>query len=556
METRGFLASGVAMEDIETIYLSELIGRWNEAVAGTSHPQPPVLFDKDIQITDIVEHTDYVKSGSCFVARVRTESDGHPFIEKAVAKGASVIVGQRAIEELDNQLVGVPYIQVEDSAIAEAWLSAAMFRFPSQHLTMIGVTGTDGKTTTTNIIYEMLRSAGIRSGMLSTIKASIGDSEEPLALHVTTPEAPIIQRYLREMVDAGLTHCVLEVTSHSLAQHRVDAIDFDLAVVTNISHEHLDYHGDYEGYFNAKASLFTGLDKPRWKLNSGKSEKGGVQKTALLNLDDDSYERLSQVVKAKLLAYAIHQDGDVLAGEIVYSPDRTRFNLHLPGIAGRNYLVESTLVGEFNVYNMLAAAGAGHILGLSPEEICRGIGAIDVLDGRMEQIKSGLEFQLMVDFAHTPNGLEKAIGAARAMTEGRIFTVFGSAGKRDVAKRRIMAEISARDADFTILTAEDPRTESLADILDMMADGCRSQGGIEGKNFWRERDRGRAIYFAISLAQPNDLILVCGKGHEQSMCFNTTEYPWDDRQAALSAIEAYLSGKPMINLGLPTFEDG
>ena len=291
METRGFLASGVAMEEIETIYLSELIGRWNEAVAGTSHPQPPVLFDKDIQITDIritdiVEHTDYVKSGSCFVARVRTESDGHPFIEKAVAKGASVIVGQRAIEDLDNQLVGVPYIQVEDSAIAEAWLSAAMFRFPSQHLTMIGVTGTDGKTTTTNIIYEMLRSAGIRSGMLSTIKASIGDSEEPLALHVTTPEAPIIQRYLREMVDAGLTHCVLEVTSHSLAQHRVDAIDFDLAVVTNISHEHLDYHGDYEGYFNAKASLFTGLDKPRWKLNSGKSEKGGVQKTALLNLDE------------------------------------------------------------------------------------------------------------------------------------------------------------------------------------------------------------------------------------------------------------------------------
>jgi UDP-N-acetylmuramoyl-L-alanyl-D-glutamate--2,6-diaminopimelate ligase len=544
------------MEDIETIYLSELIGRWNEAVAGTSHPQPPVLFDKDIQITDIVEHTDYVKSGSCFVARVRTESDGHPFIEKAVAKGASVIVGQRAIEELDNQLGGVPYIQVEDSAIAEAWLSAAMFRFPSQHLTMIGVTGTDGKTTTTNIIYEMLRSAGIRSGMLSTIKASIGDSEEPLALHVTTPEAPIIQRYLREMVDAGLTHCVLEVTSHSLAQHRVDAIDFDLAVVTNITHEHLDYHGDYEGYFNAKASLFTGLDKPRWKLNSGKSEKGGIQKTALLNLDDDSYEGLSQVVKAKLLTYAIHQDGDVVAGEIVYSPDRTRFNLHLPDTADRSYLVESTLVGEFNVYNMLAAAGAGHILGLSPEKICRGIGAIDVLDGRMEQIKSGLEFQLMVDFAHTPNGLEKAIGAARDMTDGRIITVFGSAGKRDVAKRRIMAEVSVRDADFTVLTAEDPRTESLEDILAMMADGCRSQGGIEGKNFWRVRDRGRAIYLALSLAQPNDLILVCGKGHEQSMCFNTTEYPWDDRHAALSAIEAFTSGKPMINLGLPTFEDG
>ena len=544
------------MEDIETINLSDLTGRWSEAVAGTSLPQPPALYDRDVQITDIVEHTDYVKLGSCFVARVRTESDGHPFIEKAIAKGASLIIGQRAKEELDIQLGSVPYIQVEDSAITEAWLSAAMFRFPSQHLTMIGVTGTDGKTTTTNIIFEMLQSAGIRSGMLSTIKASIADSEEPLALHVTTPEAPIIQRYLREMVDAGLTHCVLEVTSHSLAQHRVDAIDFDLAVVTNITHEHLDYHGDYEGYFNAKASLFTGLDTPRWKLSSGRSEKGGIQKTALLNLDDGSFESLSQVFDAKRLTYSIHQDGDIVAREIVYSPDRTRYNLHLPDVAGRSFLVESTLVGEFNVYNMLAAAGVGHILGLSPEEISRGIGATDVLDGRMEQIESGLDFLLMVDFAHTPNGLEKAIGAARSMTEGRIITVFGSAGKRDVAKRRIMAEISTRDADFTVLTAEDPRTESLADILTMMADGCRSQGGIEGKNFWRVRDRGRAIHFALSLAQPNDLILVCGKGHEQSMCFDTTEYPWDDRHAALTAVEAFLSGKPMINLGLPTFEDG
>lgn len=544
------------MEDIEGLFLNEIIGRWKEAVANTSLPQPPVFHDPDVQITDIVEHTDYVKFGSCFVARVRTESDGHPFIAKAVARGASLIIGQRTFEELNVDLGAVPYIRVENSAVAEAWLSAAMFNFPSQHLIMIGVTGTDGKTTTTNIIFEMLRSAGIRAGMLSTIKARIGDSDEPLALHVTTPEAPIIQKYLRMMVDAGLSHCVLEVTSHSLAQHRVDAVDFDLAVVTNITHEHLDYHGDFEGYFKAKSSLFNSLAKPRWSLNSGKREKDELRKTALLNLDDQSFELLSPVVQVRQLAYSIYQEGDVVAEEIVYSPDRTTYNLRLPDVSGRGFPVESNLVGEFNVYNMLAAAGAGHILGLSPEEIVRGIGALDNLDGRMEQIESELEFQVMVDFAHTPNGLEKALSAAKAMTEGRIITVFGSAGKRDVAKRRILAEISARDADMTILTAEDPRTESLAGILALMADGCRSQGGIEGRNFWRVRDRGQAIYFALTLAQPKDLILICGKGHEQSMCFEAIEYPWDDRHAVRIAIEAYLAGKPMINLGLPTFEDG
>ncbi|MGB3712848.1 MAG: UDP-N-acetylmuramoyl-L-alanyl-D-glutamate--2,6-diaminopimelate ligase [Candidatus Promineifilaceae bacterium] len=544
------------MEDRETTLLSTMLSRWEAAVEGTSLPQPPVYDGPDVPINELIEHTDYVKPGCCFIARVRTGSDGHPFIRNAVAAGASLIIGQRDIEELDVELGSVPYLQVQDSAIAEAWLSAAMYEFPSRHLVTIGVTGTDGKTTTTNLIFQVLRSADVRVGMLSTIKASIGGSEESLALHVTTPEAPVIQRYLRKMVDAGLTHCVLEVTSHSLAQHRVAAIEFDVAVLTNITHEHMDYHGDFQGYFDAKARLFRVLDGPIWNLKGENEEKEKIEKSALLNLDNQSFELVSPLIQAKQFTYSIRPAGDVVAEEIRYSASSTSYELRLPDDTGDRYPVKTSLVGEFNVHNTLAAAGVGYILGLSPEEISRGIGTVDVLSGRMESIDGGQDFHVIVDFAHTPNALEKAINAAQSMTDGRIITVFGSAGKRDVAKRRLMAEISARDADFTVLTVEDPRTESLDGILRMMADGCANQGGIEGKDFWRVRDRGQAIYFALSLARPDDLVLICGKGHEQSMCFETVEYPWDDRQATRTALEALHNGEPMADLGLPTFEDG
>lgn len=544
------------MKDREPTSVSTILTRWEAAVEGTSLPQPPQYDGPDVPISEFIEHTDYVKPGCCFVARVRTGSDGHPFVGKAVAAGASLIIGQRELEDLDVELGSVPYLQVQDSAITEAWLSAALYEFPSQHLVAIGVTGTDGKTTTTNLIFQILRSAGVRVGMLSTIKASFGESEEPLALHVTTPEAPVIQRYLRKMVDAGLTHCVLEVTSHSLAQHRVAAIAFDVAVLTNITHEHMDYHGDFQGYFDAKARLFRAIDGPAWNLKTGNEEKSKIEKSALLNLDDKSYDLISPLIQAKQYTYSIRPPGDIVAEEICYSASHTSYKLRLPDDTDYRNPVRSSLVGEFNVHNTLAAAGVGYILGLSHEEISRGIEAIGVISGRMEVIDGGQDFHVIVDFAHTPNGLEKAIRAAQSMTDGRIITVFGSAGRRDVDKRRLMAEISARDADLTVLTAEDPRTESLDGILRMMADGCSDQGGIEGKDFWRVRDRGRAIYFALSLARPNDLVLICGKGHEQSMCFAAVEYPWDDRQATRTALEALQKGQPMVDLGLPTFKDG
>jgi UDP-N-acetylmuramoyl-L-alanyl-D-glutamate--2,6-diaminopimelate ligase len=544
--------------------LHTLLADWAAAVAETSLPQPPAYSGPDIPLSGFVEHSDDVEPGKCFVARVRTGSDGHRYIDKAASGGASLILGQRPEEEVVQSLGGVAYLRVTDTAVAEAWLAAAWHGFPSRRLVMIGLTGTDGKTTTANLIFHILRAAGLKAGLISTIKASIGDEEEPLALHVTTPEAPLIQAYLRRMVEAGLTHCVLEATSHGLAQRRVEAIDFDIAVVTNITHEHLDYHGDYESYFEAKARLFESLAGGSWREGQQPAAnvyKDKATKTSVLNADDRSLKRLLGIPAARHLTYALDRPAGITATDLDYGPDTTSFTLHFPPSSSPAHPLTrslahpltTSLVGRFNVYNVLAAAAAGHALGVTPEHIAEGVSAVKSLPGRMEPIDRGQPFRVVVDFAHTPHSLEEALRAAREMTGGRIITVFGSAGKRDVVKRRLMAETAAAAADLTVLTAEDPRTESLDDILEMMAGGCRSRGGVEGTTFWRLPDRGQAIHFALTLARPEDLVLICGKGHEQSMCFGVVEYPWDDVRATGAALDAFLSGAPMPDLGLPTF---
>jgi UDP-N-acetylmuramoyl-L-alanyl-D-glutamate--2,6-diaminopimelate ligase len=533
--------------------LKQLLSSWQDAVAGTSLPQPPAWDGPDLQLTAFVEHTDHVEEGVCFVARVRTTSDGHRFAARAAELGATLIIGQLPPSDIEPPLPpGASYLQVADTAVTLAWMSAAWERFPGRQLVIAGITGTDGKTTTANFLFEVLRAAGYRVGLLSTVRAVIGGEEEPLALHVTTPEAPVVQRYLRRMVDAGLTHCVLEVTSHALAQHRVDAVNFDLAIVTNITHEHLDYHGSYEAYFADKSRLFQMLGAEPPQVPSHNRFKQQLPRTAVLNVDDSSYQKLSTIPVERQVTYSLEQNADVMARDLRFTAGATQFKLQLPG---QSIEVSSPFAGGFNVYNMTAAAAAAHVLSVPAAEIKTGIEALQSLRGRMERIDEGQPFQVIVDFAHTPNGLEKAIAAARGMTDGNVITVFGSAGKRDVEKRRLMAEISARMADKTVLTAEDPRTESLDEILEMMAGGCRSQGAVEGQDFWRVEDRGRAIYHALSLAGPDDLVLVCGKGHEQSMCFGVVEYPWDDCDATRTALRAFLDDEPMPDTGLPTYSD-
>lgn len=490
----------------------------------------------------ITENAQAVAPGGVFVARRGASVDGHELIGAAIAQGAAAVVGER-----DPAAVAcpVPYAQVADGRAALGPLAAAYYGHPSRRLAVIGVTGTDGKTSTCTLIHSILQAAGLPCGLITTVSAVIGDEEVPTGLHVTTPPAHEVQLYLARMVSAGLTHVVLEATSHGLAQGRVGGVAFDIAVLTNITHEHLDFHGTWEAYRRAKAQLFT--------LVATSPRKPGIPKAAVINADDPSADLMAHAAAGvdQLLRYTLDlvMPADLRAEAVEFGPDLTR--LTLVGPEGLEQPLETPLIGAFNVANILAAAGAAcALLGDQPERLraalAAGVRRMPPVPGRMERIDEGQDFIALVDFAHTPNALRRALEAARTLVApgGRVIAIFGSAGLRDREKRRMMAEIGMELADRVILTAEDPRTESLAGILHEMAQGCIRRGGVEGETFWRIMDRGRALAFGCSLARQGDLVIACGKGHEQSMCFGTVEYPWDDR----AALRAALRGEPLLTL--------
>ncbi|MCP4415702.1 MAG: hypothetical protein GY805_03705, partial [Chloroflexi bacterium] len=291
------------MKSKQSRHIKKLLADWQTAVAGTTHLQPPIYNGPDVNIPMFTEKTSEVVAGSSFVARVRTGSDGHPWIGKAIELGATFILAQRSPAEVGLEVPkNVIYWQVPDTATTLAWLSAAWYNFPSQKMVMIGVTGTNGKTSTAELIHAILSAAGCKTGMLSTLKAMVGDFEAAPELHVSTPEAPVVQWFLRQMVDAGLTHCILETTSHGLAQHRVTAVAFNIAVITNITHEHLDYHNSFEAYVQAKERLFQMIATN----DSAPKTAKAVLKTAVLNLDDSSYQRLAAIHAHQQLSYSLH----------------------------------------------------------------------------------------------------------------------------------------------------------------------------------------------------------------------------------------------------------
>ena len=522
-------------------------------------PLPFCMLDvPDLHITGISIDSRAVQPGHLFVAMQGGTVDGHNFIQHAIDQGAIAVVGDREMGGLS-----VPYIRLTSTRQALTWMAGAFYNWPGRKLTVVGVTGTDGKTTTTNLIYNILLAAGLKAGMISTVNAVIGDEMLDTGFHVTTPDAHDVQRYLAQMVKAGLTHVVLETTSHGWAQHRVDACEFDVGVVTNITHEHLDQHGSYENYRAAKARLFSSLE---W--TSVKPQ--GNPRLGVINRDDaKSFDYLNDFIKVNKLNYGLSEGADIRALDIEYSSSGIRFTAQ----SGDFQIdVASKLVGAYNVSNCLAALTATvYGLGIKPEIAAQGIASLDEIPGRMERIDLGQNFTAIVDFAHTPNALKSAIEAAREMIntsavknaksakkelnlgdlsglggsknqdhKPRVIAIFGSAGLRDKAKRRMMAEISAELADLTVLTAEDPRTESLEGILEEMAAGARLRGGSEMETFWRIPDRGHAIRFALGLAREGDIVLVCGKGHEQSMCFGAREFPWDDRTAMRAALSEML----------------
>lgn len=465
-----------------------------------------------------------VSPGDIFVA-TSDRIDGHQFIPQAIEKGAAAVIGSKSLA------LSVPYVRVEDTRGALATISAEFYGHPANDLTLIGVTGSDGKTTTVNFIYEILKAAGIKTGMISTVNAVIGEEALDTGLHVTTPEVFENEKYLRQIADAGLTHAILETTSHGLAARRISGEIFDIGVVTNITHEHLDYHGSWDAYLEAKGKLIRGLEVTQPKTNP-------IPPLAVLNRDDRSYDYLTVMTKARQISYGVEGPADVFAENIVNTPEKLTFTADGPGFS---LPVETSMIGNYNVLNILAAFSAT-ILGLEipPEAALEGIRRLKGVPGRMERISMGQDFLAMVDFAHTPFALQAALEAGRELMSGRVIAVFGSAGLRDKHKRRMMAEISAQKADLTILTAEDPRTESLDDILAEMAAGAVHMGGVEGKSFYRIPDRAEAIRFALRQARPGDLVMALGKGHEQSMCFVETEYPWDDRTAMRAALAEYL----------------
>jgi UDP-N-acetylmuramoyl-L-alanyl-D-glutamate--2,6-diaminopimelate ligase len=496
----------------------------------------------DTAVLGITADSRQVQPGSVFIAVSGASADGHRFIPDAIRRGAVAVVGELPLEGL-----AVPYIQVGDARQALAYLAAAHCGYPARRLVMIGVTGTDGKTTTSNLIYQILLAAGLRAGMISTVNAVIGDDVVETGFHVTTPDAPDVQLLLSQMVEGGLTHAVLETTSHGWAQHRIDACEFDIGVVTNITHEHLDYHGTYEAYRDAKARLFTSLAET-------KPKRTGNTRLAVLNRDDQSYEYLQEVTTVRQVSYGLGNEADLRAASLNLTADGISFTALEDGL---RIEIRSGLLGAYNVSNCLAALGATvEGLGIDPAIAARGIAALRGVPGRMERIELGQDFTAVVDFAHTPNALKVSLEAARNIVlprgrdraaASRVIAVFGSAGLRDKEKRRLMAEVSAQLADLTVLTAEDPRTESLDEILADMAAGARSKGGREGETFWRIPDRGEAIRFAVRMARPGDTVMACGKGHEQSMCFGAIEHPWDDRVAMRAALAELLGvdGPPM-----------
>lgn len=486
--------------------------------------------NRNIPLSGIVLDSRQVKPGYLFVALTGENVNGHQYIPSAIQNGAVAVMGCQPLSHLKEN-----YIQVNDCRKTLAYISAAFYGFPARNLTVIGVTGTDGKTTTVNLIHCILKAAGIKTGIISTVNAIIGDEILDTGFHVTTPEAPDVQKYLAQMAQRQpepLSHVVLEATSHGLAQHRVTGCEFDLGVFTNITHEHLDYHKSFDAYRDAKAMLIKHLvdtvEKP-----------GGNFRRVVINRDDNSYQYLSSISKSLLpqssvITYGLNSQSDFYPRDVISSKNGMQFEVCY---SGKNIPVTTQLFGNHNLSNCLAALSTTiGGLGIDGDLAALGVASMTGIAGRMERIDCGQDFMAIVDFAHTPNAIKVALESVRKIIPGRIIAVFGSAGLRDREKRRMMAENSAQLADISILTAEDPRTESLDMILAEMAGGMDSKGAIEGKTYWRMGDRREALRLAVNMAGPEDLVIAFGKGHEQSMCFGDIEYAWDDRVALRAAI--------------------
>ena len=464
------------------------------------------------EVTGLAYDSRNVRAGTLFFAVPGVHVDGHDYAAAAVKDGAIGVVVQRELEGL-----GAPQLVVDRTRRALADAADAWYGQPSKELEVIGITGTDGKTTTSFLAVELLRAGGRRPGLIGTVAADIGDERLPNEDRNTTPESLELQELLARMVEAGNESVVMEATSHGLALERTRNCRFDVGVVTSVTSEHLEFHGSLEAYRRAKARLV---------------EEAPL---AILNTDDEAYAFFRERARDRVLTYGIDADADLRATELVADAAGSRFTLVAPDWSGE---VTTPMPGRFNVSNALAALAIAHVEGVAWPVAVDALARTAGVPGRMERVDAGQPFAVVVDYAHTADSLGKVLRMLRPVTRGRLIAVFGSAGERDPTKRPAMGRVSAELADVTVVTDEDPRLEDPRAINEAIADGARGAGAVDGESLLVIDDRREAIARAMAMAREGDVVLLAGKGHETSIFYGADKLPWDDREAARDALAA------------------
>jgi UDP-N-acetylmuramoyl-L-alanyl-D-glutamate--2,6-diaminopimelate ligase len=488
-----------------------------------------VAGDDCLVVPGLAYHSQQVVPGGVFVALKGAKTDGHRFLDQALAQGAMVVVTEEPFEAP----AGVTTVVVPQARLALAHLSSAFYGHPSREMVLVGITGTNGKTTTSFLLEAILGAAGHRVGVLGTVNYRVGEEIWPAP--VTTPESLDLQRLLREMRHRGVSHAILEVSSHALMQHRVDFSTFAAGVFTNLSQDHLDYHQDLDEYFRAKSRLFFRV------LRNGTGHHG----LAVLNLDDPWGQQLHHRVEAPKLSYGHNLESAVRPISFQYQRHGLEALLATP--VGE-LAITSHLVGPYNLANIMAATATALGLGISPDAVARGLAGLGGVPGRLQRLGPSAGPSVFVDYAHTPDALAQVLAALNSLDFGRIITVFGCGGDRDRTKRPLMGQASAQGSELVVVTSDNPRTEGpLAIIRDIEA-------GLEEMGYPRlslaaarrgERgylvmpDRREAIRLAVSLAAKPDAVLVAGKGHEDYQIWGENKIHFDDREEVLAALQEH-----------------
>ncbi len=487
----------------------------------------------DVMVRGITHDSRTVRPGALFVALAGDHSDGHEHVVEAAAAGASAAIVERAVHDTD-----LPQLIVRDSRLALAGAAAWWYGDPSHDLAVVGITGTDGKTTTSFLASAALEAAGVRTGMVGTVDTRIGGVQAANTVHATTPDAPTLQRTLRAMVAAGDAAAVLETTSHGLALGRVEAVAYDIAILTNLTHEHLELHGTWEAYRDAKLSLFERLDRSG-RSSSGRPKMTGWPATGIVNADDPSagaFIGVTQEAGARVITYGTDPTADVRVTRVEEDQHRLRIAFDAPSGSA---VVDLRLVGRFNVHNALAVVALGEAAGLDPAAIRDGLSTVAAVPGRMERVELGQPFGVIIDFAHSPASLQAVmdvLAPSAASRGGGLIVVFGSAGERDTAKRPQMGRIAAERARVVVVTDEDPRGEDRDAILEAIARGAEGAGKRRDHDLLLIPDRRAAIAAAIDRARPGDIVFLAGKGHERTIEGAAGPRPWHERLEAETAL--------------------